>query len=869
MAFGQVPDRALINDLNIPRRVDEPAKQLNISVQLVDSLQNPVVDADVATKLIVREGQAPVWWVGAQKGEGRSVFRSDADGMVRIPLQTVQAGHSVLYALAADKQSAGIIHLPHNVPRDLLWKAVLSPCCRVFGRCSSASLAQRGEPISVPVEIRKNFIHTSIFSADNEFLFQQSSDGAEFEIYLPAGQYFLRPHHVMTSPANIPIVVQPGERELDLNTVELLFTPSPRSRFQDEFETYGRSTVVQPIHLSAFTSTFCFSRDGRILATAHGSGRGKYAGVDLWDCQSGHQIHSERWAQSVFDLDFSPDGKLLAIAADEVSVAVLDIETKQRREFANGHTQPVECVAFASDTMTLASASETEVLVWDARSGSPRQKLPTGAVPRGLSLSSDGSLLATSQYGNVTLWSLDSGQQIARYTGNRLFNRGASILPDDRTLLCYSGHLTRPYMPGQLRRYSIPAGIELPAFQTDGTPIHAAVDRDGERVAVITGQGIDIWSLRDSQLIAQFAAGTDSPRVLAFTPDGTSLAVLGTRFQLKIVGVSLARPRSKAARLEELKQSAPATAAMALSPNGKLLFTGHTSPIESNRKSKRYPLYCWNLRDGALLRELSAHQAPLTSIVVTAAGQIVSAAESGEITLHDETGAEIRRWLGHQRAANQLLLLTNPPRLVSAGDDGAIRFWNLDTGEQLQQLTSGLSPIVALAATSDGRQLYSADRDHTIHLWDLELSKVVRTIPTPLMQVHSLAVAPDGESLAAAGLVSVNTRNYMTEFGEIRQWKIGDWTPLPSLRQQGAVTSITFSPCGKYLASAGLDPQIKIWLPRQGYHWGTVERDAGSYHSRVLFSSDGTSMITSGATPVTIWRTPEPDPRILAEFDKQ
>ncbi|MBY0524864.1 MAG: hypothetical protein K2R98_15780 [Gemmataceae bacterium] len=74
---------------------------------------------------------------------------------------------------------------------------------------------------------------------------------------------------------------------------------------------------------------------------------------------------------------FSPDGKFLAGADNDVTLAVWEAETGQKRRTLNGHRGVVTSVAFSADGSRLISGSEDRtVKVWDLSMDRAAEKGP-------------------------------------------------------------------------------------------------------------------------------------------------------------------------------------------------------------------------------------------------------------------------------------------------------------------------------------------------------------------------------------------------------------------------------------------------------------------------------------------------------------
>jgi WD40 repeat protein len=129
--------------------------------------------------------------------------------------------------------------------------------------------------------------------------------------------------------------------------------------------------------------------------------------------------------------------------------------------------------------------------------------------------------------------------------------------------------------------------------------------------------------------------------------------------------------------------------------------------------------------------------------------------------------------------------------LVTAGDDGTVRFWNTHS---LKRFEAGRSkgasvtlsgPVYAVAFSPDGKTLATAGADGTARLWDMGATASHPQIGAPLPagpgRVTGVAFSPDSTILATTG-----------RDGRIRLWKVR----LPQVLV-GPVCSIADHPISK------------------------------------------------------------------------
>jgi WD40 repeat protein len=301
--------------------------------------------------------------------------------------------------------------------------------------------------------------------------------------------------------------------------------------------------------------SLAFSPDGKTLASAGGGqldGRdgGPRGEVKLWDVPTGKLLRTIAVENGiVFDARFSPDGKLLATASGSGKAVPAVLGEVRLWRPATGelvrklpsHRRGVYGVAFSSDGTRLASGGlaaivegkrvDGELTVWDLRTGKElwTRGGHTGAVGA-LAFSADGKTLASGGGrfdGKVKLWDVASGKDLGTLGVEAEIVYSVAFAPKAATLAVCSNTLPgKSVGPGrwQVSLWDAVEKKEIRALHIDERwPYRMALSHNGGLIACTCGNAVKVYDVA-RRIEVRSLPSTSRLRPVAFSPDDGLLA---------------------------------------------------------------------------------------------------------------------------------------------------------------------------------------------------------------------------------------------------------------------------------------------------------------------------------------------------------
>jgi RNA polymerase sigma factor (sigma-70 family) len=492
-----------------------------------------------------------------------------------------------------------------------------------------------------------------------------------------------------------------------------------------------------------------FSLDGKTLAAASERHR-----IAVWDAATGRLLHQldgdDKKLDVAVPIAFSPDGRLLASGGLGESFHLWDVKTgKEQRHFTVQPPWPkqkdeaspryglVRAVAFSPDGRLLASAANSSpVRLWEAATGKEVRSLPGNRFGSDvLAFSPDGKTLACVEYsGIVRLWETATGKEIRRIDTHNAFVSGLTYFHDGKSLVT-SGDST-------IQIWEICSGAEITPDRGHSTRIISSVLSADGRTLITGGRDGDIrwWDVAAGKELRRIACLTQSSLwsgTAALSANGAMAAYQTTKpaggkeAGEVHVGIEL---WDLAARKKLAELWRPNISATQFSPDEKTLFTKLWDV-----KQRATFIIAWDTATGKELRTLTNNQNGYgESLLLSADGKRLASVAMGSTAKGVErsvyvgdvaTGKELCR-VPASLDFDQWIVALSPDNKLLAVADGQrwrpdsrvvhphIHLWDIATGKEIRQFGEAGFGYWAAAFSGDGKTLATAAQDNQIRLWE-------------------------------------------------------------------------------------------------------------------------------------------------------
>ena len=202
---------------------------------------------------------------------------------------------------------------------------------------------------------------------------------------------------------------------------------------------------------------------------------------------------------------------------------------------------------------------------------------------------------------------------------------------------------------------------------------------------------------------------------------------------------------------------------------------------------------------------------------------------------------------GHSDQVSSVAFTPDGQYFLSGSMDNTMKLWHISSGRVIRIFSGHGGHVTSVAVSSDGKYVLSGSQDGSVKLWDIETGKLLYSYFFGSSHlIFSVEFSPD-DKLVVAG----TCKGWSGGRGVVVVWDRISGKKLKVFNgHRDRVTSVNFSPNGKYILSGSWDHTMKLWDVEQEKEIRTFSEHV-SWGNSVSFSPDG-KFLLSGSTDYSI-----------------
>jgi WD40 repeat protein len=420
----------------------------------------------------------------------------------------------------------------------------------------------------------------------------------------------------------------------------------------------------------------------------------------------------------VRDVQFSPDGRYLAMVSIDGLLKVFDLRMGKEWRSYSGAAGPLYVTAWSPDGRHIAAAGFDK---------------------------------------SVHIWDLASGVEVATLPGHSGWVMSLEYSPDGRSLAS-AASMTDPVVAV----WDVEQKRLRHALQHAEAVHDLAWSRDGKAL-VTAAKEVAVWNMDNGGRLGEIAVDPHGAgkRKLRFSPDGKLLAIDGVG---EVVHLYDASSWAEASRL------ASSTLIGWHGPDGSMVVhrRGEVTRVDPRSGQRVAAMTSWTAPDASVRQAELAPGGRLGAIIDKLEVQLFDAATGARVrTIESTYGRHVGAAPTNATELLHVAWSPNAPVIATAGFDGVLRVLDLRRGAAPKSVMAGpkveppkddaedflglgfakVGLIDDVAFTHDGAHVLTVDNDG-ISMWDARTLTLTRRFE--VLGVSAQALAPDGKTIAVA-----------------------------------------------------------------------------------------------------------------------
>ncbi len=414
--------------------------------------------------------------------------------------------------------------------------------------------------------------------------------------------------------------------------------------------------------------------------------------------------------------------------------------------------------------------------------------------------------------------------------------------------------------------WDVSTGKELTQLKGHRSAVTALAFSKNSKL-LLTGSGdrtASLWDADSGKETLLFPNHKGAVMSLALSPDASQLVVGVDNGQGVVWDAKTGKP------LRPLDEHNKAISATVFSPDGKRVLLASLDRTAS----------LWNPTKGEKLVDFKGHKGPILCAAFDPSGnRIVSgSADKTAIIWGSLDGKEQLKLEGHTDDVTFVAFAPDGSTVYTASKDKTFVQWNARTGKQLVRCQLDF-PVALAAISADAFQMIACAVEPKASLFLTESlgfqapGKAVKLLKNhPFAKLPALKptlrLSPEKPGTPNPATDSKSPRNNFVTFspdGSLAVsvggdssgvcWSTQDWKIAYSLTHTAPLTSVEFSPDGKYFVVGADDGQILIFQSQDGKLTQTLRGHTGPVNG-LAFSANGSRLVSASSDrTLVLWNT--------------
>lgn len=184
-----------------------------------------------------------------------------------------------------------------------------------------------------------------------------------------------------------------------------------------------------------------------------------------------------------------------------------------------------------------------------------------------------------------------------------------------------------------------------------------------------------------------------------------------------------------------------------------------------------------------------------------------------ESDIADQTNEPVREMYGDTGKINTALWGGLNTFIISGSDDGSIRKWNVERGEEEQKVVAHSKPVRSMQFSKDKSMFITASSDHTAKLFDTKTLECLKTFKSD-RPLNGASISPVMNHVIVGG--GQDAMNVTTTSNKVGHFQV-DFFHTVYMEYMGhvkghfgPVNTVSFNPDGKSYASGSEDGYVRL-----------------------------------------------------------